>query len=367
MRPRPNAAPGEARTLPKLAPVAAVVLALLATLIPATATHTPESWHSAIDVTIEGEAGEWVFLYHELPAPIPEQKTLIHSWSFHASTPQGEPLMVLLSAFDDVAPPVELTFLPTMDLSPTFILGSLRIKELPDGGTVYFSHNMTTVYAGPLVDARAIVATANAPWRLTVKLELVDGIAWSQPNRPPPPIVEPTLVLRGDGATFHKATETTLAGPLPTGYSVGLLTAQAPLAEPGWTHIQYDWDKAPQPWASLRRYDATFPNGYHFTGPALHEAHPLNNGEPASMLRAIGTMHNEPGEVALDILRADPATNARAIIAHIPLDPEDFPARLQRWDYDCYWHSLQLDQGWRGDTLGCKDALADIGLPLSTF
>lgn len=379
VRDEPRASRATRVPLSPLAFALVVALVFPAFALPPAVATSP--WDTTVRVSLDGAAGEWVLFYHDLPQPMP--RTIYEHWESNFNvTGEGEPFEVITSlptptmlvqGCCNLSRPYPRFGAPS-SVDPSYLLSSLRAEKI-DGSSYSkgWSIPIGIIDATNITRSTVFVAGATAPWHLDVTFQLTTlEDAPQDPHATVGSLAQPSYLHVGRGMTFQRYTEKPVALPaLPSGYTAGSIDGSFAVGALGWTHVQYDWtnpldatfglnweNPAKSSWAyrtGTHQIDFRFPNGYRYVmTPASTDTGvgPLTWPYP---LREAGAQDDVPGELRVHAFRFDNSTNVSLTVVHMPIRPDEWPADLQRWNYQCH----QLEPAWRdpmgGNPVDCKE------------
>lgn len=140
-----------------------------------------------LEISLEGEAGEWVFVYHELP-PGTQSYLWEVRYTFEAVSDDGAPVHALFGKPSPLF--VDGEEVEWLD-PPALYRGNGRAAfDWPWDGPAYYGGSPS---GDGVVAGIAVVLGADAPWRLDVRIVRdADG-----------PVVRPDQVIRGNGTHFE--------------------------------------------------------------------------------------------------------------------------------------------------------------------
>lgn len=178
--------------------LAIFTLCLLFVPLPSTfvgaSTQSDAPW-GTLEIQMEGEAGEWVFAYQELP---PETQSYFWEvrYTFEAVREDGAPVHALFGSPSPVFLHGENpVFLHGENIEwqkpPQLYRGNGRAAfDWPWDGPAYFGASLS---GDSTVAGITILLGADAPWKLDVQ------IVWDRDG----PVVQPDQIIRGNGTYFQ--------------------------------------------------------------------------------------------------------------------------------------------------------------------
>ena len=322
-------------------------------------------WNSTIQLNESGNGGDWLFFYHVLDQPLPAFVFMRFNGTFTVHPVGNQSAGVLDSVPDFVSTrtaccneqrAAQERVSPDDTYNVQGVLSDMRAFRLPPGEQAIPVEEYLGAGASAPTHAISFVIGADVPWTLNLTFQMVSGQNLPDDARATVGAqVLPTFLYHGSDMSLRTLGE--LPGPaLPDGHTTGSIAADIELESPGWTHIQYDWYNALDDWRApkqpfpspsgtrvgVHQYRTTFPNGFTEIGPAAVEVNEPGAYFPIP-LRAWGTMADVPGNLHVEILRADNSVNVSATVVHLPMPQGTLPAEIQLWNYQCQYFDLE----WR--------------------
>lgn len=264
-----------------------------------------------VTLSTTGDAGEWLVFHQPLPEPLTEIE-----FEF----------TVTVTATGDPLEPVGLfTSRPTLTIdwgdgvayrpSHTFEeRGPLFMDR--DGGTLTYDRNerWSAAVGGGNFTGFFFVVGSNAPWSADVTVQVKDAEGGT---------IDPEFLSEGSGVVLIP--EGDQVSGLPNGALIGTIELDTTIDEPGWTHLQYDYDEL-QP-DGEREYDIAFPD-VAWSGTGMMTGYHLVGGTASSSnwFDYFGAIRGSAGLVdsRLDYTQAQSRMDAALI--HMPMGDDDLPA-----------------------------------------
>lgn len=263
------------------------------------AFEAEDPW-GVLEFTLEGEAGEWVFVYHELPPDTREYVWEMY-YTFEAVHDDGDVVHALFGR--------PLPFVVEGD--DVHWWGAPTIYR-DEGRVAYDWHWEDPVYQGATlregmsVPAITMMLGADAPWVFDVR------IVWDLAG----PVVAPDQVVWGEGVQFgsNHGTE----GPVAPTLLQERLDFRTETE--GWTHFDVQWRDT---WPLMGRAEVTFANG---EGRWMTGA----DGQSTTRTGSFGVVDNVPGPNRATVSYSALGFDVEMKAAHLTADPDDFPELLKQ-------------------------------------
>lgn len=276
--------------------------------------HGDADWRT-MSINMTGEPGEWLFFYHPLPEPVDEVAYDLDV-QVRASGDRDAPAALFTSR-----PSLVLDWDSTdhLDYRMSHVFeaqGPLFVAR--DGGDLGFdrSGSFSAGVGGGVWTGFSFIVGSNVAWQAQVEIVLQDASGGS---------VGPSFVSRGEGVSVMADYERSIG--VADGALVGQVEWDAQIDEPGWTHIQYDYD-ALQP-IGVREYEFRFPGGDSISGTGQITGYyvPMLGGSASSggWLDYCATVTSMDGSAASHMTYAQAQSRLEVAGVHLPMNESALP------------------------------------------